>query len=163
MQLRHRTTPTPPIPSKLQTEFEKLKPHLSADTVSYLRPRTFGLCVPELGPNSQDQPPHLLAVLCTKSLQSCPTLCDPRDCSPPASSVHGILQARILEWVAVPSSRGSSHPGDQTRVSYISWHWQADSLPLVATGKPSCCFDQMLLLLLLLLSRFSRVRLFATP
>ena len=42
--------------------------------------------------------------------QSCPTLCDPTDCSPPGSSVHGILQARILEWVAMPSSRGSSRP-----------------------------------------------------
>ena len=38
--------------------------------------------------------------------QSCPTLCDPVDCSPPGSSVHGILQARILEWVAIPSSEG---------------------------------------------------------
>ena len=38
--------------------------------------------------------------------QSCPTLCDPMDCSPPGSSVHGILQARILEWGAMPSSRG---------------------------------------------------------
>ena len=54
-----------------------------------------------------------------QSLQSCLTLCDPVDCSPPASSVHGILQARILEWVAVPSSRGSSPCRDQTRVSYI--------------------------------------------
>ena len=40
--------------------------------------------------------------------QSCPTLCDPVDCSPPGSSVHGILQARILEWVAISFSRGSS-------------------------------------------------------
>ena len=39
--------------------------------------------------------------------QSCPTLCDPMDCDPPGSSVHGILQARILEWLAVPFSRGS--------------------------------------------------------
>ena len=45
---------------------------------------------------------------CAKSLQLCPTLCDPMDCSLPGSSVHGILQARILEWVAVPSSRGPS-------------------------------------------------------
>ena len=43
-----------------------------------------------------------------KSLQSCPTLCNPMDCSPPGSSAHGILQARILEWVSMPSSRGSS-------------------------------------------------------
>ena len=40
--------------------------------------------------------------------QSCPTLCDLMDCSSPVSSVHGILQARILEWVAIPFSRGSS-------------------------------------------------------
>ena len=45
------------------------------------------------------------------------TLCDPMDCSPPASSVHGILQARILEWVAMPSSRESSQPRDCTQVS----------------------------------------------
>ena len=44
--------------------------------------------------------------------QSCLTLCDPMDCRPPGSSVHGILQARILEWVAVPFSRGSSQPRD---------------------------------------------------
>ena len=55
-----------------------------------------------------------------KSLQSCPTLCDPMDCNPPGSSVHGILQARILEWVARPSSRGSSQPRDQTCVSCIA-------------------------------------------
>ena len=52
--------------------------------------------------------------------QSCPTLCDPLDCSPPGSSVHGILQARILEWVAMPFSRGSSQPRDQTQISYIA-------------------------------------------
>ena len=47
-------------------------------------------------------------------------LCDPRHCSPPGSSVYGILQARILEWVAISSSRRSSQPKDQTRVSYVS-------------------------------------------
>ena len=57
-----------------------------------------------------------------KELQSCPTLCDPMKCSPPGSSVHGTLQARILEWVAVPSSRASSWPGDQTCVSYNYLH-----------------------------------------
>ena len=49
----------------------------------------------------------------------CPTLCNPIDCSPPCSSVHGILQPRILEWVAIPFSRGSSQPRDQTQVSCI--------------------------------------------
>ena len=50
-----------------------------------------------------------------KVLQSCPTLCDPMD-----YTVHGILQARILEWVAMPSSNGSSKPRDQTQVSCIA-------------------------------------------
>ena len=49
--------------------------------------------------------------VCVLLAQSCLTLCNPIDCSLPASSVHGIFQARILEWVAMPSSRGSSHPG----------------------------------------------------
>ena len=55
--------------------------------------------------------------MCAQSLQLCLTLCDSMDCSPPGSSVHGILQARILEWVAISSSRGSSQPRDQTCVS----------------------------------------------
>ena len=56
-----------------------------------------------------------------KSLQSCLTLCDPIYCSPPGSSVHRILQARMLEWVAMPSFRGSSWLRDQTLVSYVSF------------------------------------------
>ena len=44
-----------------------------------------------------------------KSFQWCPILCDPMDCSPPGSSVHGILQARILEWVVMPSSKDHKH------------------------------------------------------
>ena len=57
---------------------------------------------------------------CVFSLtQLCPTLCNPMDCSPTGSSIHGIFQARILEWVAIFSSRGSSQPRDQTWVSCI--------------------------------------------
>ena len=52
--------------------------------------------------------------------QLCPTLRDPTDCSPSGYSDHGILQARILEWVAMPSSRGSSQPRDWTHVSHVS-------------------------------------------
>ena len=52
--------------------------------------------------------------------QSCPTLCDPKGCSLPGSSVRGIFQAWILEWVAISFSRGSSWPRDQTRVSHIA-------------------------------------------
>ena len=63
---------------------------------------------------------------------SCPTHCDPLDCSPPGSSVHGILQARILEWVAISFSRGSSQPRDQTRSPVL----QADSLLTELQGKP---------------------------
>ena len=63
---------------------------------------------------------HPHACVCAKSLQSCPTLCDPMDHSPPVSSVHGILQARIQKWVVISSSRGSSWPGDWTCISYIS-------------------------------------------
>ena len=66
--------------------------------------------------------PHWLILPCVhaKSLQLRPTLCDPLDCSPQGSSIHGILQARILEWVAISSSRGSSQPRDQTWVSCIT-------------------------------------------
>ena len=52
--------------------------------------------------------------------QSCPTLCDPVACSPPGPSVHGILQTETLEWVASPSSRGSSPPRDRTQVSCMA-------------------------------------------
>ena len=52
--------------------------------------------------------------------QMCPTLCDLVDCSPPGYSVHGILQARILEWVAISFSRGSSRPRDWTQVSRVA-------------------------------------------
>ena len=50
--------------------------------------------------------------VCVQSPHLCPTLCDPTDCSPPGSSVHSILQARILDWVAIFSSRGSPQPRD---------------------------------------------------
>ena len=61
--------------------------------------------------------------------QSCPTLCDPMDCIPPGSSVHGILQARMLEWAPVSSSRASSWPRGWIHLSCSLLHWPADSLP----------------------------------
>ena len=63
--------------------------------------------------------------MCVLVAQSCPTLSDHMDRSPPGSSVHGILQARILEWVAIPFSRGSSQTGIEPRSTAL----QADSLP----------------------------------
>ena len=59
-------------------------------------------------------------MLWSEVAQSCPTLCDPMDCSPPGSSVHGVLQARILGWVAISFSRESSRPRDRTQVSSIA-------------------------------------------
>ena len=64
---------------------------------------------------------------CYLVAQSCPTLCDPMDCSRPGSSAHGILQARVLEWVATPFSRGSSQPRDRTPIFSISF---TGTLPL---------------------------------
>ena len=71
-------------------------------------------------------------------LQSCPTLWDSVDCSPPGSSAHGILQARMLEWVAMPSSRASSWPRDWTRVSCGSCIAGGFSTA-EAPGKPPLC------------------------
>ena len=65
-------------------------------------------------------PVVLVLEMRAKSIQSCLTLSDPMYCSPLGSSVHAILQARILEWVAIPSSRGSSQTRDRTLISYVS-------------------------------------------
>ena len=73
-----------------------------------------------------------------KSLQSCPTLCDPMDCSSLGLTVHGILQARILEWVAMPS-RGSSRP--TSLVSPASPALQEDSLLLSHPRSPACVLN----------------------
>ena len=101
--------------------------------------------------------------MCVLVAQSCLTPCNPMDCSLPGSSVHGILQARILEWVAISYSRGSSHPGTEFRSPAL----QADSLLSELQGKSLrnffIKFDPVSYMLLLLLSCFSRVRLCATP
>ena len=89
----------------------------------------------------------------TQSLQLCLTLCDPMDYSPPGSSVHGILQARILEWPAMPSSRGSSLPRDRTHVSCISC--TADGFFTAEPPERPHNFCQV--------QSLSCVRLFATP
>ena len=69
--------------------------------------------------------------------QSGLTLVDPMDCSPPGSSVHGILHVRILEWVAMPSSRGSSQPRDRTQVSLIAGRFfTQNSIPILNFFRP---------------------------
>ena len=75
-------------------------------------------------------------LVCAQVLQSYPTRWDPMDCSPPGSSVPAILQARILDWVAISFSRGSSWPMDWTCASSIYLHWQVGSLPLAPSAKP---------------------------
>ena len=67
--------------------------------------------------SSSQQPYRAVCMLVT---QLCPTVCDPMDYSLPGSSVYGILQARILEWIAILFSRGSSRPRDWTQVSFIA-------------------------------------------
>ena len=98
-----------------------------------------------MGPRQRNQA-HL-CVLCPRApvtlgplparakSQACPPLYNPMDCSPPGSSVCGSLQARILEWVAVPFSRGSSRPRDGTQISYTSC-LAGGLLPQVPPGKP---------------------------
>ena len=81
----------------------------------------------------------LLLCLCA---QSCPTLCDTMDCSPPGFSVHGILQAKILDWVAMPSSRGSSDPW----IEPMSPALQVDSLLLSHGGSPSVSSTKLTLI-----------------
>ena len=87
-----------------------------------------------------------------KSLQSCLTLCNLMDGWPPGSSVHRILQAGILEWVALLSSRGSSRPRDRNFVSYISctgrqvlYHWHHLGRPYDMTGLQIKCQSKVLI------------------
>ena len=77
--------------------------------------------------------PRMLVCM-LKLLQSCPTLCDPVDCSLLGSSVHGTLQARIPERAALSSSRGSAQPRDRVCVSYLSCVGRRVSLPLEHLG-----------------------------
>ena len=91
-----------------------------------------------------------------KLLQSYLALCDLMDCSPPGSFVQRILQASILQWVAMPSSRGSSWPRDGTQVSCLL-HWQVGSLPLHAAWETPFVF-----FCACELSHFSCVQLFVT-
>ena len=72
-----------------------------------------------------------ILIPCCLVAQFCPILCDPVDCSPPGSPVHGSSQARILEWVAISFSRGSSQPWDGTHISCIG-----RQIPTEPAGKP---------------------------
>ena len=95
--------------------------------VSYLHPRSLSstLASPFLLKVCDFVSQSLIVCVHAKSLLSCTILCNTVNCSLPDSSVHGILQARILEWVSMPSSRGSSQPRDQTHISHVAcFGWQ---------------------------------------
>ena len=126
---------TPPtlIPTPICNAKSHAKPTPNPNFTAILNPSPTPSLPPTLclTPPQSQWPTHLHPVPSTNSnpfptesemkvAQLCPTLCDSLDCSLPRSSVHGILQARILEWVAFPFSRGSSQPRDQTQVSRIA-------------------------------------------
>ena len=73
--------------------------------------------------------------VCAQSLQSCLTLCDHLDCSPPCSSVHRISQAEIVEWVAISFSRGIFPTPGLNSCLLCPLHWQVDSLPPSHLGR----------------------------
>ena len=96
--------------------------------------------------SSVSLPKVYLAFMHAKLFQSSPTLCDPIDCNLPDPSVHEILQARILEWIAMPFSRGSSQPRDPNWVSSLLY-LQARSFPLAPPEKPKYLLMYIALLL----------------
>ena len=94
--------------------------------------------VPNDGASSEYYQPIKNGACCCLLTQSCMILCNPMDCSPPGSSVHGILQARILEWVAISFSRGYFWPKDRTYISCtgrrILYHWTIWEAPIKNSG-----------------------------
>ena len=94
----------------------------------------------------------LFVCMCVLVAQSGSTLCDLMDCGLPGSSVHGISQAKILEWVAISSPRDVPKPGIGPVLPDHLLHWQVDSPPLSHQGRPMCSVQLL-----------SRVRLFAIP
>ena len=137
--LRASSCPCPVFPAQLVLPHEKFHGPPGAHTcpaqsVGVLTP--VGKIKPTGHTRQRIESPFLRAHTRTRA-QSCPALYDPVDCSPPGSSVHRILQARILEWVAISYSRGCSWPRDQTRVSWVSCFGQRVLLPLHHLGSPS--------------------------
>ena len=92
-------------------ELRKLK--YISDKVCVLSSLVLAICLPV----------EYCAVCCVKSLQSCLTLCNPLDCGPPGSSVHGISQARTLEWVAISFSRDLPNPGIKPHILHRLHLW----------------------------------------
>ena len=105
------------------TQHPILIPAYYLNLLYWVNPSIPSAIEPQINPYSLYSNDRLRGVsisIYAKLLQSCLTLCDPMDCSPPVSSVHGVLQARILEWIAISFSRGSSQPRDRTHISHVS-------------------------------------------
>ena len=98
-------------------EFGQLHVHWVGDAIEQSHPlKDISICFLSSAFSLCTRPHKLHACMC----YSCPTLCDPMDCNPPGFSVHGILLARISEWIAILFSRESSSPKDWTHVSHIA-------------------------------------------
>ena len=108
-----------PSPLLHPTSFSLTELSLPAGCVYQLTIKVHGSVSLQLGLGSATAPLHGNSKTSFLCAQSCPTLYDPMDCNPPGSSVHGIFQARILGWIAISSSRGSSQPRDWTHVFCI--------------------------------------------
>ena len=110
------------LPAMRETEEKKQVPSLDQEY-----PLEEGMATERVTESETTERPstaqYMLYVVCMRalSLQSCLTVYDPMGCSPPGSCVHGILQARIMVWAAIPLSRRSSRPRDWTHRSKVSW------------------------------------------
>ena len=139
-----------PFDLGFQAQISKLGPSVVCVRAGYPLCSLLWCQVPGLGAGwASHLPSWNLHTLCKVSYyclvaKLCPTLCDPIDCNPPGSSVRGISQSRILEWVAIFFSRGSSPPRDRAHVSYIRrrvlYHWATRNGWVVLTQScPALC------------------------
>ena len=112
-------------------QFAEAHVHQVSNAIQPSHPLLHSLLLPSIFPSIRVI--LVIAGMHGKSLQLCPTLCDSVDHNPPGSSVQGILQARMLKWVAMPFSRGSSQ---QWKIELGSPALQADSLPSEPPEKP---------------------------
>ena len=117
-----------------QTESQQMIQSGGGDTRRFLLNDRTRRRAPVVGRVMHCSLPHQV-VLVVLIAQLSLTLCDPMDCRPPGSSVHRILQARTLEWVAFPPPGGLPNLGIEPNLLHLV-HWQAGSLPLAPPGKP---------------------------
>ena len=118
--LTEKVTCTPMFLAALFTIAKILKQNKSPSTDAWIKKMWYSHTMEHYSTIKMNEILPFATTWVESESQSCPTHCDPMDCSLPGSSVHGILQARILEWVAVPFSRESSQPRNQTEVVHTA-------------------------------------------